>query len=73
VEARSRSLAGVYEQIDKADRRRRRWRWFRRLTEGALGWFGLVIWLAVIAAVGYGLFLAVPWVYDLVADKLNLR
>ena len=73
VDARSRSLAGVYEQIDKADRRRRRWRWFRRMTEGALGGFGLVIWLAVLAGVGYGLYLGVPWLYDLVAEKLNLN
>ncbi|MBW3543141.1 MAG: serine/threonine protein kinase [Planctomycetes bacterium] len=72
AEKRSRGLADMYEQIDKEVRRHKRWRFFRRLTEGALGWFGLVIWLAVIAGLGYLAYLFVPRLYEFVAEKLNV-
>jgi hypothetical protein len=44
----------VYADIDKADRRRKRWRWLGRWTENTVGFVGLIMYLAVIAAVIYG-------------------
>ncbi|MFQ5734343.1 MAG: serine/threonine-protein kinase, partial [Planctomycetaceae bacterium] len=63
----------LYDDVDRQDRRRRRWRWLRNLRDSALGGFGLVLWLAVIAAAGVGLYYLVPWVGNLIADKFNLR
>jgi serine/threonine-protein kinase len=44
----------VYAEIDKADRRRKRWRWLGRWTENTVGFVGFIIYLVVIAAVIYG-------------------
>ena len=73
ADKRSTSLKDVYAQIDKADRRRKRWRWLTRKFEGILGGFGLLLWLVIIASAGYGLYLDVPWLYDLATKKFNLN
>ncbi|MBI5760527.1 MAG: serine/threonine protein kinase [Planctomycetales bacterium] len=48
----------VYAEIDKADRRRKRWRWLGRWTENTVGFVGFIIYLVVIAAVIYGAYFA---------------
>ena len=73
ADKRSTNLKDMYAKLDKADRRRKRWRWLTRKLEGVLGGFGLLIWLVIIAAVGYGLYLGVPLLYDLAAEKFNLN
>ncbi|MBI1313509.1 protein kinase [bacterium] len=48
---RADSMKDMYAKIDKEDRRRKRWRWLRNLTENVLGGFSLIVYLIVVAAV----------------------
>ena len=49
--ARADSMKDMYAKIDKEDRRRRRWRWLKNLTENVLGGFGFIVYLIIVAAV----------------------
>ena len=71
--SKKQSMQEFYDQVDKQERSRRRWRWLRNLTDSALGGVGLLIWLAVIAAVGVGLYYLIPWAGNMIADKFNLQ
>ncbi|WP_437223753.1 serine/threonine-protein kinase [Planctomicrobium sp. SH661] len=70
--ARDTNLAAQYEKLAKQYDRRWIWHSLRRMMDGTLGIVGLMIWLAVIVAVGAGLYFAVPYVYGLLADKVGL-
>ena len=73
ADARAGHMKDVYQKLDKEERTRKRWRWLKNLTEGALGWFGFVIYLAVVAAVLYGLYWVVRFlVFPFLSDSLNL-
>ena len=63
---RSGNIREMYDQIDKLERRYRRWRWLRNLFRNVKGIAGLIVWLAFIAAAGYGLYLAAPYLWKLV-------
>jgi hypothetical protein len=56
----------LYDRVDKDQSRRKRWRWFRSLFENTMGGVGLVLWLAFVAAIGYGLYLVIPIAYEFV-------
>jgi hypothetical protein len=53
VEAKARTKSeqfrDFYQQIDRDERRRRRWRWIRNLFSTLGGWVRLLIWLALLA------------------------
>ncbi len=70
---RSAGMKEAYEQIDKQDRRIKRWRWLKRLGGNALGGFGLIIWIVAALAALYGLFLAIPWAFKFVANYFGLN
>lgn len=71
-QARDTSLAKEYEKLAKQYERRKWWDLLRRMTNNTLGIVGLLIWLGVIAVVGYVLYLAIPYLFNLVADGVGL-
>lgn len=66
------NLAAQYEKLAKQYERRKWWDLFRRFKDGTLGMVGLIIWLAVVAAIGYGLYLVVPMLWDQIAQNVGL-
>ena len=65
AEAKSVRMHNVYEKLDRQEMRRKRWRWLRNLIEAAKGGVSLLIWLGIVAAVGYAAYIYVlPWVLD---------
>jgi eukaryotic-like serine/threonine-protein kinase len=62
AEAKSKKTQGIYEKLERQEMRRRRWRWLRNLVANVKGLVSLVVYLAVICALGYGA-LAYGWPY----------
>ena len=60
-----------YEQIDKQEKSRKRWRWIHNKFLGIGGFIGFLLWLAVIGGVGVGLYYAVIWLWPILMEKLN--
>ncbi|MEX2287005.1 MAG: serine/threonine-protein kinase [Planctomycetaceae bacterium] len=52
--ARSRDVQNLYSKLDKKEQRRKVWRKFSRFFSGVKGLVGLVLWLALVAAVVIG-------------------
>lgn len=71
--AKNTSLANEYEKLAKQYERRKWWQSLRRLVDGTLGFVGLLIWLAVIAAVCGALYFVIPMLFDKVADGIGLE
>jgi serine/threonine-protein kinase len=79
VEARARSKSeqfrDFYQQIDREERRRRRWRWVRNMFATLGGWVRLLIWLAVLAGAGvgayYGITYGLKWMNEKGAEYNN--
>lgn len=71
--ARDNNLAKEYEKLAKQYERRKWWRYFGRLVDGTMGLVGLVIWLAIVAAVGAGLYFALPIVFNMIAKNVGLQ
>lgn len=71
--SKDRNLAAEYEKLAKQYERRKWWSLLRRTVNGTLGFVGLLIWLVVIAAVGFALYYFVPWVFDMIADGVGLN
>ena len=62
----------MYAKIEKDQKRRKIFRWIREKVEGTLGGIGFVLYLAVIAAVLYGIYWAFPYARDFAARKIGL-
>ena len=45
----------------------------RDFAESVAGFGSLALWLALIIAVSYGVYVAYPFVMDLIAEELKLR
>lgn len=71
VKSRDVSLAAEYAKIDKQVKRQKWWRLLARFRDGTIGLVGLILWLALIAGVGVGGFLAFPYVKAYVNSQLN--
>ena len=70
TQAKSTSMKDMFEQLDRQDRRRKRWGFLKRWAEGVGGLVGLIIYLAVIAGVliggGWAFFeFGLPWIKGL--------
>jgi len=65
-------IKSIYEKIDRQHKRRKWWRVLENIKEGTVGWISLVIWLALVGGVGYGLYLGVPMAWQLIADNFGL-
>ncbi len=72
-QSKDRSLAAEYEKLAKQYERRKWWELLRRTVNGTLGFVGLLIWLVVIAAVGFALYYLVPWFFDMIAGGVGLN
>ncbi len=64
--SRKTEMKSLYEKIDKQHSRRKWWRLLENYKNGTIGLIGLIVWLALIGLVGYGLFLAYPTVLKMV-------
>ncbi len=65
-------IKSIYEKIDRQHKRRKWWRVLENIKEGTFGWISLVIWLALVSGVGYGIYLGVPMAWQLIADNFGL-
>ncbi|MFT5325407.1 MAG: serine/threonine protein kinase [Planctomycetaceae bacterium] len=66
------NLKEQYAKLEKEQKRHNRWRWFKGLTENVLGGFGLVIYLAVIAAVLFGAYFGiVNYAYPMLKNEID--
>lgn len=69
AEKKSVGVKGIYEELDRQDRSRRRWRWFRNATENMRGVLGLILYLLIVAVVLAGGFYAVrTYIWPAVAN-----
>lgn len=50
-QARKQDMKSLYQQVEKDQKKRSRWRWVRNKLGAMVGTVGLILWLAVIAAV----------------------
>ena len=72
AEAKAGQMQDIYKKIDKQYGRRKIWRKLHNLTSSVAGLVSLLIWLAVLIAVGYLAWRFVPQLYQFVATKWNL-
>lgn len=71
---RSDHMKDMYAKLDKEDKRRKRWRWLKNMTEGVLGGFGLIVYLAIVVVVIFGIYwLVVNVVYPKISENLEDR
>ena len=71
AQSRGVNMKEMYAKIEKEQKRRKIFRWIRDKVEGALGGVGFILYLAVIAAVLYGIYLAFPIARDFIAAKMG--
>ena len=48
-----------------------RWRWFRNLFRGTMGWVTFLIWVAGIALAGFGAYLLIRYGFRKLVNKLE--
>ena len=71
-DVRGDNLKEQYAKLEKEQKRHNRWRWFKGITENVLGGFGLIIYLAVIAAVIFGVYYGiVNWAYPTLKEQID--
>jgi serine/threonine-protein kinase len=73
AQARGVNMKEMYAKIEKEQKRRKIFRWIHDKVEGALGGLGFILYLAIIGAVLYGIYLAFPIVRDFVAAKIGIE
>ncbi|TXT38443.1 MAG: serine/threonine protein kinase bacterial [Planctomycetota bacterium] len=73
AQARGVNMKEMYAKIEKEQKRRKIFRWLHDKVEGTLGGIGFILYLAVIAAVLYGIYWAFPYARDFVASKFGLE
>lgn len=73
AQARGANMKEMYAKIEKEQKRRQIFRWIRDKVEGTLGGIGFLLYLAVIAAVLYGIYWAFPYARDFIASKVGLE
>lgn len=71
AEAKTVSMKEQFAQIELDHSRRHRWRWLKRMTEGTFGLFGFVVYMLILAAIGYGLYLGAPIAYEYISQWLE--
>ncbi|MCG6154321.1 serine/threonine-protein kinase [Rubinisphaera margarita] len=70
--SKKQEIKSIYEKIDRQHKRRKWWRVLENIKEGTFGWISLVVWLALVGGIGYGLYLGVPMAWQLIADNFGL-
>ncbi|MBL4883959.1 MAG: serine/threonine protein kinase [Planctomycetaceae bacterium] len=69
---RTKDLKSIYDQIDKQHSRQKWWRLLENYKNGTVGLIGLIVWLAIIGLVGYGIYLGIPTVWKMIAENFGL-
>lgn len=65
---------GVYEKLVQEHDRYQRWKWLKNKMYSTGGFLGLLLWLAVIAGVGYGGYLVfTKWVLQYILELFHLK
>ncbi len=72
AQARGVNMKEMYAKIEKEQKRRKIFRWIREKVEGTLGGIGFILYLAVIAAVLYGVYWIFPHAWAFAASKIGL-
>lgn len=72
VKAREQSLAETYAKLERQYKRQKWWRLLGRWRDGTLGLVGLVVYLAVVAAIIGGLIWGGMHLWHFLAEKYNL-
>jgi hypothetical protein len=70
--AREQNLADTYAKLEKQYRRQKWWRLLARWRDGTLGLVGLIVYLAVVAAVLGGLIWGGIYLWQIIAAKYHL-
>ena len=70
--ARSDHMRDMYKKLDKEDRRRKRWRVFKRMGENTVGFVGLIVYLCIIVAVIVGAYVGIRALYPIIADAIGM-
>ncbi len=73
VKSKEKSLANQYAKLEKQYRRQKWWRLLSRFKDGTLGFVGLIVYLAVVAAIIGGTIYGGILLWDFIATKYNLR
>ena len=73
VKSKEASLANQYAKLEKQYRRQKWWRLLSRFKDGTLGIVGLILYLAVVAAIIGGVIYGGILLWDFIAAKYNLR
>lgn len=73
AQARGVNMKEMYAKIEKDQKRRKIFRWIHDKVESALGGVGFILYLAVIAAVLYGVYWGFPYARDFIASKIGLE
>lgn len=73
AQARGVNMKEMYAKIEKEQKRRKIFRWFRGKFEGAVGGVGFILYLALISSVLYAIYLGFPYVRDFIAAKVGLE
>ncbi|MCA8983030.1 MAG: serine/threonine-protein kinase [Planctomycetaceae bacterium] len=69
---RKQDMQALYNKLDKQHGRRKWWRLLENIKDGTFGWISLMIWLAIVGAIGYGLYLGVPFAWKMIAENFGL-
>ncbi len=69
---RSHSLAAEFQKLDRQHGRRKYWRMLHNFIQSTMGAFSLIIYLAVLAGIGYLGYMYIPKGYEFVAGKLGM-
>ncbi|MFM9964811.1 MAG: serine/threonine protein kinase [Planctomycetaceae bacterium] len=72
AQARGVNMKEMYAKIEKEQKRRKIFRWFRDKVEGALGGLAFILYLAVIGAACWGIYLVFPIARDYLAAKIGI-
>lgn len=71
-DVRGDNLKDQYAKLEKEQKRHNRWRWFKGITENVLGGFGLIIYLAIIAMVIFGVYWGiVNYLYPMLSEQID--
>jgi hypothetical protein len=70
--AREQNLADTYARLEKQYKRQKWWRLLARWRDGTLGLVGLIVYLAVVAAVIGGLIWGGIQLWQFIAEKYHL-
>ncbi len=69
AQARAGNMQEMYAKIEKEQKKRKIFRWFRDQVEGALGGVGFILYLAMIAGVVYGIYWIFPHIMQFIATR----